>query len=86
LNGDASLVGRALVVGQTQKLDASQTTVVAKVAIGKDATRFALAVELIASNPNLTQALLQGLMEAAHQLCPYSKATHGNVAVTLSVS
>jgi 3-hydroxyisobutyrate dehydrogenase len=85
--GYASCFGATLrVVGQSQKLDASQTTVVAKVAIGKDATSFALAVELIASNPTLTPAQLRGLMEGAHALCPYSKATRGNVEVKLSVS
>jgi lipoyl-dependent peroxiredoxin len=73
-------------VAGTKKLDASKTTVVAKVSIGPDATSFALAVELIASDPSLTSEQLRGLMEGAHQLCPYSKATRGNIEVKLSVA
>ena len=67
------------------QLDASKTTVVAKVTIGADDPSFKLAVELVASDPTLTQAQLRGLMDGAHRLCPYSRATRGNIDVTLSV-
>jgi Ohr subfamily peroxiredoxin len=35
--------------------------------------------------PGLDRATAQKLVDAAHQTCPYSKATHGNVDVTLNL-
>jgi Ohr subfamily peroxiredoxin len=55
----------------------------ANVSIGKDDTSFALAVTLEAWIDGLSAAETQSIMEAAHQVCPYSKATRGNVEVTL---
>lgn len=48
-------------------------------------TEFDLAVELVAVLPALTPEQAQQLMEATHQVCPYSRATRGNVDVTLTV-
>lgn len=45
---------------------------------------FDLAVDLEAHLPELSQEQAQQLMEATHQVCPYSRATRGNVAVTLT--
>jgi organic hydroperoxide reductase OsmC/OhrA len=42
-----------------------------------------LAVTLEASAEGASASEIQSLMEAAHQVCPYSKATRGNVEVTL---
>lgn len=36
--------------------------------------------------PGLDKAVAQDIVERAHQLCPYSKATRGNIDVTLSVA
>ena len=58
----------------------------AKVSIGKDSTGFGLAVELHGNFPNLSQEEAMKLMEDAHQACPYSKATRGNIEVTLSAN
>ena len=58
----------------------------AKVSIGKDSTGFGLAVELHGNFPNLSQEEAMKLMEDAHQACPYSKATRGNIEVSLSVN
>jgi lipoyl-dependent peroxiredoxin len=33
------------------------------------------------SLPGMERATAQRLVEAAHQVCPYSRATHGNIAV-----
>ena len=73
-----------LVAGQ-QKLDVSGSTVTAKVGIGPDETGFGLTVELVASFPTLTADAARALLEAAHQVCPYSKATRGNIDVTLGI-
>ena len=52
----------------------------------KDETSFHIAVRLTLNAPELDKAKAQELLEAAHQVCPYSKATRGNVDVTLSVA
>ncbi|MBN9326799.1 MAG: OsmC family protein, partial [Cellulomonas sp.] len=46
---------------------------------------FGLAVELEVVIPDLDREQAQVLVEAAHQVCPYSNATRGNVEVTLKV-
>jgi lipoyl-dependent peroxiredoxin len=59
----------------------------AKVGIGNDpAGGFALTVELHGHFPNLSQEEAHQLMEDAHQACPYSKATRGNIEVTLTAN
>jgi osmotically inducible protein OsmC len=52
----------------------------------KDETSFHIAVRLTLNAPEIDRAKAQELLEAAHQVCPYSKATRGNVDVTLSVA
>lgn len=49
------------------------------------AAEFDLAVELVGHFPALPADQAQQVMEATHQVCPYSRATRGNVEVTLSV-
>jgi len=46
---------------------------------------FSLKARLNASLPGLEHEVAQALVDAAHQTCPYSKATRGNVDVTLNV-
>ena len=59
----------------------------AKVGIGNDpAGGFALTVELHGNFPNLSAEEAHQLMEDAHQACPYSKATRGNIEVLLSAN
>jgi len=41
---------------------------------------FSLAARLYVSLPGMERATAQRLVEAAHQVCPYSRATHGNIA------
>ncbi len=58
----------------------------ASVSIGKtEAGGFGLEVAISASIPNVDAATAQALIEKAHQVCPYSNATRGNIDVTLSV-
>jgi organic hydroperoxide reductase OsmC/OhrA len=45
-----------------------------------------LEVRLVGSFPTIDTAAGQELMEKAHQVCPYSRATRGNIEVTLEVS
>ncbi|MFC8829347.1 organic hydroperoxide resistance protein [Streptomyces sp. NPDC057137] len=74
------------VVARKEKADISGSTVTAKVSIGKtEAGGFGLEVELEASIPNVDAATAKDLLEKAHQVCPYSNATRGNIKVELSV-
>lgn len=59
----------------------------AKVGIGKAADgSFGLTVEISAANPNTDAATARDLVEKAHQVCPYSRATRGNIELTLTVA
>ena len=74
-----------LVAGK-DKLDVTGTEVSASVSIGVlDNGGFGLAVELDVHAPALDQATAEKLVAAAHEVCPYSNATRGNVDVTLRV-
>ena len=48
-------------------------------------TEFDLAVDLEAHLPALDREVAQQLLEATHEVCPYSRATRGNVPVMLTV-
>ncbi|MDO4917801.1 MAG: organic hydroperoxide resistance protein [Rothia sp. (in: high G+C Gram-positive bacteria)] len=73
-------------VARTQKKKIQDSSVGAKVSIGKQGEGFGLAVELEVVIPNLPQDEAQALADAAHQVCPYSNATRGNIPVTVTVS
>jgi Ohr subfamily peroxiredoxin len=74
-----------LVAGQ-QKLDPTGIEVSASVGIGPLGDGgFGLSAALVIYAPNLDKATTESLVEAAHQVCPYSNATRGNIEVTLSV-
>ena len=47
---------------------------------------FGLAVQLEITLPAVDRAVAEELVEKAHQVCPYSNATRGNVEVTLTVA
>jgi Ohr subfamily peroxiredoxin len=51
--------------------------------LGKTGDAFFLQARLNVSLPGLEPSVAQSLVEAAHQTCPYSKATRGNIDVTL---
>jgi len=70
---------------KTQDIDTSDSTVIAEVSFGpSDDGGFGLAVELKVNIPGVDEAKAKELVELAHAFCPYSKATRGNVNVTLS--
>jgi lipoyl-dependent peroxiredoxin len=72
-------------VAKGRNIEGAELT--AKVGIGNDSTGgFALTVELHGHFPNLSKEEAHQLMEDAHQACPYSKATRGNIEVTLSAN
>ena len=57
----------------------------ASVTIGQIPGGFGLAVELDISLPGMERAAAQELIDAAHQVCPYSNATRGNIDVKLTL-
>jgi lipoyl-dependent peroxiredoxin len=74
-------------VGRKRDLELGDVAVTADVVIGKDGGGgFALAARVRGHLPDVEdENLARELMEAAHQECPYSKATRGNMEVELSV-
>lgn len=64
-------------------IDASESTVTADVTFGKTNTGFGLGVSLLAKIPGVDADQAQQLAEQAHEFCPYSKATRGNIDVTV---
>ncbi len=73
------------VVARRAKTDPGESTVSAEVGIGPDGDAFGLVVTLIISIPGLEREQVRELAEAAHQVCPYSRATRGNISVELRV-
>ena len=58
----------------------------AEVDLGQVGDGFQLQAHLKVSLPGLDAAVARSLVDAAHQLCPYSKATRGNIGVELSLA
>jgi Ohr subfamily peroxiredoxin len=84
--GYSSCFGQAiLALAKKHDIDGSAARVTVDVTIDKDATSFALAVEIKVQVPGADKAKVQALVEDAHTICPYSKATRGNIPVTLTV-
>ncbi|MBP0619310.1 organic hydroperoxide resistance protein [Cupriavidus sp. LEh25] len=57
----------------------------AEVDLGQAGDGYFLAARLNVSLPGLDRELAQSLATAAHQLCPYSKATRGNIDVEINI-
>ncbi|AIL60673.1 MULTISPECIES: organic hydroperoxide resistance protein [Pseudomonas] len=74
------------VAGQQKKALPADSSITAKVGIGQIPGGFGLDIDLNIDLPGLQQAEAQALVDAAHQVCPYSNATRGNVDVRLHVS
>jgi Ohr subfamily peroxiredoxin len=74
-----------LISGQAGE-DVTGSEVSASVSIGMlDGGAFGLAVELDVSIPDLDPDTVRKLVERAHEVCPYSNATRGNIEVKLTV-
>ncbi len=86
--GYSSCFHNALVlVGRRAGLDLAGSTVAAKVGIGPNKARgYGLAVALSVSLPLVDQELAGRLVSAAHEVCPYSNATRGNIDVSIVLS
>jgi osmotically inducible protein OsmC len=75
-----------LVAGKA-KLDTTDSEVVADVSLGMlEAGGFGLTASIEVSLPALDTETAEKVVAQAHQVCPYSNATRGNMQVTLSVA
>jgi osmotically inducible protein OsmC len=83
--GYAACFASAFLLGARRaQADPSGVEVTAEVTLGKeDDGGFGLAVQLRVNAPNIPQAQADELIAAAHEGCPYSKATRGNIDVGL---
>ncbi|MCZ2827222.1 organic hydroperoxide resistance protein [Modestobacter sp. VKM Ac-2986] len=78
--------GALKMVAGKQEVAFTDSAVTAEVGIGpNDAGGFGLEVTLHVELGGIDQSAAEALVEAAHQVCPYSNATRGNIPVTLEV-
>lgn len=83
----ACFIGAMKVVAGKQKLELpNDHQVTGQVGIGPMGDAFGIEVTLNVHLPGMDQAQAEDLVHKAHQVCPYSNATRGNVDVTLNVN
>ena len=74
-------------VARSRGVTVSDSAVTAQVGIGPNASGgFGLDVSLTVSLPGLDREAARTLIETAHQVCPYSNATRGNIDVKLALA
>jgi len=74
------------IVAQMKKVTLpSDYSVDIQVKIGSAGNGFCLGAEFTIRAPGLTTEVVEAIAQQAHQLCPYSKAVHGNIEVGLNV-
>ena len=74
-----------LVAGKKRVSLPADVAIDAEVDLGTAHGTFGLAARLNVSLPGMEREAAQALVEAAHQVCPYSNATRGNIDVTITV-
>ncbi|HEY9265058.1 MAG TPA: organic hydroperoxide resistance protein [Mycobacterium sp.] len=81
----ACFLGALRLVAKNAKVSIDEASgITARIGIGKDRDGgFGLAAELVGYLPGLDQGVADDLMAKAHEACPYSKATRGNIDVKL---
>jgi Ohr subfamily peroxiredoxin len=79
--------GALKAVARSKKITLTDTAITVDVGIGPNGQGgFALSAALAVSTPGMDQAAAQAVVDKAHQVCPYSNATRGNIEVKLSVA
>ncbi|AJS61270.1 organic hydroperoxide resistance protein [Paenibacillus sp. IHBB 10380] len=74
-----------LVIRSKRMKEVTGTEVTAHVSIMKEGDGFKIGAMLDVKVSGVDKATAQELADAAHQVCPYSKATRGNIDVTINV-
>jgi osmotically inducible protein OsmC len=71
------------IVAGKRKITLTDTAITVDVGIGPNGSgSFGLQIAIEAELPGLDEATAKSLLDQAHQVCPYSNATRGNVEVT----
>jgi len=73
-------------VARKEKVKIEGSSVTAEVGIGPDGTGYGLSVALVVDLPGVEPEVAEKFAAAAHQVCPYSNATRGNIDVELRVA
>jgi Ohr subfamily peroxiredoxin len=82
----ACFIGALKVVAAREKIALpADSSIEGSVGIGPVGQAFGIQAELKISLPGLPREQAEALVEKAHQVCPYSNATRGNIDVTLTV-
>jgi Ohr subfamily peroxiredoxin len=82
----ACFIGALKAVGAQQKIKVpDDVSINSEVGIGPIPGGFGIQVALAITLPGFERAAAEALVAAAHQVCPYSNATRGNIDVTLTV-
>ncbi|MBX9834492.1 MAG: organic hydroperoxide resistance protein [Burkholderiaceae bacterium] len=82
----ACFIGAMKFVAGTQKIALpADTSINATVGIGQIPQGFGIEVQLEVSIPGMDKAAAEALVAKAHEVCPYSNATRGNIDVTITV-
>lgn len=85
--GYAACFGGALdYISKKQGVDASKAEIHSSVDLNQDDNGFFISVTMNVSLPGMEKAAAEKLVQATHEFCPYSKATRGNIDVTLVVN
>ena len=74
------------VAGQQKVALPADTSIDASVGIGQIPAGFGIEVQLLVKVPGVDRAVAQGIIDKAHQVCPYSNATRGNIEVTITLA
>lgn len=82
----ACFIGAIKAVAGLKKIEVpADLSIDASVDLGKIPAGYGIAVRLHVSLPGMDRAAAQDLIDAAHQVCPYSNATRGNIDVVLTL-
>ncbi|SMX99923.1 peroxiredoxin, Ohr subfamily [Brevibacterium sp. 239c] len=81
----ACFQGAMGLAGKELGVDTSKSVVNSEVGIGKEGESFGISVKLTVTIPGADQDTAQKVVDRTHELCPYSKATRGNIPVELVV-
>ena len=82
----ACFLGALGLVARNQGIKLGEHSLDSEVDLIKDETSFHVGVRLTLNAPDLDRETAEKLLHAAHEVCPYSKATRGNVDVVLKVA
>ena len=83
----ACFIGAMKAVAAKQKITLPEDlSIDAEVDLGPVGAVYGIAVRLTVHLPGMDHAAAQALVDAAHQVCPYSNATRGNIPVDLTVA